>query len=109
MISYFVRYRGTMPDPLAFVRYYETRHASILRGFGNIRSLVLHQPAEWVDPFQVVPGRTLLLAQMTFDSASELNNALQLNARRLAREDFALFPKFEGEVTHEAMSGKVIF
>jgi|SRR5271166_1391272 len=109
MVSYFVRYRGTSPDPRAFSEYYATQHASILRGFGNIRSLVLHQPAEWADPFPVVRGETLLLAQMAFDSTKDLDEALQLDARRQAREDFLRFPKFVGEVTHEAMSGKVIF
>jgi uncharacterized protein (TIGR02118 family) len=109
MLSYFVRYRATLPDPRAFNEYYETQHASILRGFGNIRSLILHQPAEWMDPFPVVRGGTLLLAQMTFDSAKDLNEALQSNARAKAREDFHRFPKFSGEVTHEAMSRKVIF
>ena len=109
MISYFVRYRGTSPEPRAFVEYYETQHASFLRRFGNIRSLVLHQPAEWADPFPVVRGGTLLLAQMTFDRAKDLNETLQSDARSKAREDFGRFPEFTGEVTHEAMTGKVIF
>ena len=34
---------------------------------------------------------------------------LRSQARRLARDDFQRFPPFEGEVTHEAMIGKVIF
>ena len=109
MISYFVRYRGNSPEPRAFVDYYATQHASYLRQFGNIRSLVLHQPADWVDPFPIVRGGTLLLAQMTFDTAKDLDDALQSKARRLARDDFSRLPEFSGEVTHEAMSGKVIF
>jgi hypothetical protein len=32
-----------------------------------------------------------------------------LGARREAREDFHRFPPFEGEVTHEAMTTKVVF
>jgi uncharacterized protein (TIGR02118 family) len=109
MVSYFVRYRGASSDPDAFHSYYETRHAAMLRQFPGIRSLVLHRPAPWSDPFPVQRGGTLLLAQMQFDSASDLDSALRSDARRQARADFARFPPFSGEVTHEAMTGKMVF
>jgi uncharacterized protein (TIGR02118 family) len=109
MLSYFVRYRGASPDPGAFGTHYETRHAEILKQFPYIRSLILHTPAPWTDPFPVQRGETMLLAQMQFDSAGDLDQALRSEARRLARDDFQLFPPFDGEVTHEAMTGKVIF
>ena len=83
MVSYFVRYRGSSPDPDAFQTYYETRHAETLRRFPGIRSLMLHRPATWTDPFPVRPGGTLLLAQMTFDSATDLQ--LRCIRRRGAR------------------------
>ena len=109
MVSYFVRYRGSSSDTEAFQAHYETRHAAILREFPNIRSLVLHRPAAWTDPFPVRRGESMLLAQMQFDSSAELDAALRSEARRLARDDFHRFPPFEGEVSHEAMRGKVIF
>ena len=109
MVSYFVQYRGTASDPRGFRDYYETRHAVILREFTNIRSLILHRPAEWVDPFPVQQAGTLLLAQMVFDSTQDLDGALKSDARRRARDDFLLFPEFAGEITHQAMSSKVIF
>ena len=109
MISYFVRYRGSSSDPDAFQTHYETRHAAILRQFPNIRSLILHRPAAASDPFPVRPGESMLLAQMQFDSAADLNAALRSEARRQARDDFYRFPPFDGEVTHEAMAAKIIF
>jgi uncharacterized protein (TIGR02118 family) len=109
MVLYFVRYRGASPSQEVFETYYENQHAAILKQFPNIRSLILHCPAPWTDPFPVRRGETMLLAQMQFDSAGDLNNALRSQARRLARDDFQRFPPFDGEVTHEAMSGKVIF
>jgi hypothetical protein len=109
MISYFVRYRGAFPDPAAFHARYESRHADILRGFPAIRSLVLHAPVAWADPFPVKPGGSALVAQMIFDSAGDLDAALRSIARRRARDDFGHFPPFEGEVTHEAMAGRTIF
>jgi uncharacterized protein (TIGR02118 family) len=109
MISYFVRYRGSAADPAAFADYYATHHAAILKHLPGIRSLSLHEPAAWSDPFPVRDDRTALLAQMTFDTPADLQRALRSDARRLAREDFARFPQFSGEVTHQAMRAKVIF
>ncbi len=109
MVSYFVRYRGSSADPDAFHAHYETRHAAILRQFPAIRSLILHRPAAWTDPFPVRCGETFLLAQMQFDGAGDLDAALKSDARRRARDDFHRFPSFAGEITHEAMIGKVIF
>ncbi len=109
MISYFVRYRGAPADPAAFAAYYATEHAAILKRFPGIRSLALHQPTPWSDPFRVREDGTALLAQMVFDTPADLGRALRSDARRLAREDFARFPPFTGEVTHQAMSGTVLF
>lgn len=109
MVSYFVRYKGVAADPAAFVDYYAQRHAAILKDFSGIRSLILHTPQTWTDPFPVNPAGSLLLAQMTFDDASALDTALRSDARRAARQDFAHFPAFEGEVTHQAMKAEVIF
>ena len=109
MISYFVRYRGSAADPAAFVEYYARRHAAILKDFSGIRSLSLYEPTVWNDPFPVRPDGTALLAQMTFDSLPDLERALHSEARRRAREDFGRFPPFSGEVTHQAMSGRIVF
>jgi uncharacterized protein (TIGR02118 family) len=109
MVSYFVRYRGSSPDPAAFRAYYRDRHAEFLKQFPTIKSLVLYTPAGFKDPFPIRPAGTMLLAQMTFDSTAELNAALHSDARRRARDDFSHFPPFEGEVTHEALSAEVVF
>lgn len=105
MVSYFVRYHGSSIDPDAFRTYYQTRHADLLRQFPNIRSLVLHGSTEWADPFPVRRGDTFLLAQMVFDNAGDLDAAL----RSQARDDFQRFPSFDGDATHEAMAGKIVF
>jgi uncharacterized protein (TIGR02118 family) len=109
MVSYFIRYRGTAADPAGFTAYYETRHAAVLKRFPGIRSLVMHTPTAWHDPCPVRPAGSLLLAQMVFDSAEALDAALLSAARKDARDDFQRFPPFDGEVTHEALTAKVIF
>jgi uncharacterized protein (TIGR02118 family) len=109
MVSYFVRYRGLASEPDAFLAHYENEHAAILRRVPKIRSLILHRPTSWNDPMPVRRSETFLLAQMKFESAGELDAALRSEARREARDDFHCFPAFSGEVTHEAMIGKVVF
>src|SRR5215217_7523153 len=103
MVSYWVRYRGKAADPAAFLAYYQNTHSSILQRFPGIKSLVLHTPVDFRDPFPVHIGDTMLLAQMSFDSSAALNRALASEARKAARDDFQRFPDFEGEVTHEAL------
>jgi uncharacterized protein (TIGR02118 family) len=109
MISYFVRYRGSAADPVGFVDYYAMQHAAILKEFPGIRGLSLHEPAAWNDPFPVRDDSTALLAQMTFDTPADLQHALHSEARHRARDDFKRFPSFSGEVTHQAMSSRIVF
>ncbi len=109
MVSYFVSYRGSTPDPAAFLRRYAEGHARVLAEFPGIRSLVLHTPVGCSDPFPVTPAGRLLLAQMSFDSLAALEVALASEARQRARADFRRFPPFEGTVTHQAMAARKVF
>ena len=109
MVSYFVRYRGNAANPAAFLAHYRDQHAAILRCFPGIQSLVLHTPAAVRDPLPVHAGGTALLAQMIFENSAALAGALQSEARRQARGDFARLRAFDGEITHEALAGEVIF
>ena len=107
--SYIVRYHGTAPDPEAFLRHYREDHARILRDFAGIRGLTLHRGADFTDPFPVNKGGNLLIAQMSFDDVAALNAALASPARARARNDFANFPRFDGDVTHQAFVSERIF
>ena len=98
-----------LPQSAAFQAYYEARHAEILKQFPDIRSLVLHRPPHGQIRLRYGEGKPCCSRQMQFDSVGALDNALRSEARRLARDDFQRFPPFDGEVTHEAMTGKVIF
>ena len=107
--SYIVRYHGTAPDPRSFVNHYRKSHAPILQKFPGIGSLVLHQGADFTDPFPVNPGGNLLIAEMTFDGLPSLNAALASSARAEARDDFGNFPAFDGEVTPQAFVSERLF
>jgi uncharacterized protein (TIGR02118 family) len=108
-VSYLIRYEGTPGDPERFHAHYATTHARILRDMPGIRSLILHRPTAWNDPFPVQPGDLHLLAQMVFDSSADLDRALASEARVRAREDFANFPPFTGTVRHQALLQELIF
>lgn len=108
-VSYFVRYEGEAKNASAFIEHYRTQHAPILARFPGIRELVLHTPIDWHDPCPVHPGNFVLLAQMVFDSREELLAALASSLRFEAREDFASFPPFDGEVFHQAMAGETLY
>lgn len=107
--SYIVRYQGTAADKAGFLTHYREKHAPILQQFPGIGSLVLHQGADFSDPFPVNPGGNLLIAEMTFDDLPALNAALASSARAEARDDFGNFPSFDGEVTHQAFVSERIF
>jgi len=108
-VSYLVRYQGSASDPQALVDYYSQQHARILQRFPAIQGLTLHTPLSCTDPFPTSPGGVALLAQMVFESPADLNAALQSDARAEAREDFSNFPKFQGDVLHQAMQAEKIF
>src|SRR5687768_15750671 len=102
-VAYFVRYRGLPQPQAAFVEYYRSRHAPLLRAFPGIRSLVIHTPAAWHDPQGVSADGSDFLAEMQFSNLDDLSAALRSPARERAREDFANLPRGEATVTHQAM------
>lgn len=102
-VSYFVRYDVTAPDLPHFLEYYRRHHVPILARWPGIRSVVLHTATEWSDPSPVNRGGAVLLAQLEFDSAADLQAALASRERMQARRDFESFPPFDGTVTHQAM------
>lgn len=108
-VSYFVRYEGRAENREAFIDYYRGTHAAILKRFPGIRKLILHVPAEWNDPCPVRKGNFALLAQMVFDSAADLQAALESRERQEAREDFSNFPPFHGEIFHQATASEEVY
>jgi uncharacterized protein (TIGR02118 family) len=108
-VSYFVRYEGQAESPEAFLSHYRDHHVPILARFPGIRRIILHTPTAWHDPFPVKPDRFALIAQMIFDTADDLDKALQSEARATAREDFASFPPFHGLVCHQAAVSQEVF
>jgi len=107
-VSYFVRYQGAADDADAFVQHYRTQHVPFLQQFPRIRGIVLHRPVDWRDPFPVNPAGDVLLAQMVFDSATDLNAALASEARARARADMPNFPRFTGSISHQAMAQEIL-
>jgi uncharacterized protein (TIGR02118 family) len=108
-VSYFVRYDITAVDAQRFVDRYREVHVPLLARWPGIRRVVLHTPLDWHDPFTVNRGRTVLLAQLEFESIAAMEAALQSEGRAAAREDFKQFPPYEGSVVHQAMAQDEVF
>lgn len=104
--SYFVLYTGRADEPMAFVDRYRSQHAPILARWPGTRSITLHTPLSWTDPYAVRPSGLALAAQMTFDSPAALHRALASPERAEARADFGTFPPFHGDVFHQAMTSE---
>jgi uncharacterized protein (TIGR02118 family) len=108
-VSYFVRYDITAVDAKRFVDRYREVHVPLLARWPGIRRVLLHTPLDWHDPFTVNRGRTVLLAQLEFESVEAMEAALQSEGRAAAREDFKQFPSYEGSVVHQAMAQDEVF
>ncbi|HEY3074862.1 MAG TPA: EthD family reductase [Burkholderiales bacterium] len=108
-VSYFVRYDITAAEAERFVERYREVHVPLLARWPGIRRVMLHTPLDWRDPFTVNRGRTVLLAQLEFESVESMEAALQSGARAAAREDFKQFPPYEGSVVHQAMAQDEVF
>jgi uncharacterized protein (TIGR02118 family) len=108
-VSYFVRYEGEAEDWEAFFSNYRHHHVPILIRFPGIRQIVLHTPIPAHDPFPVEGDRFALLVQLVFDTAEDLQRALDSEARAAAREHFAHFPVFHGPVRHQAVLSQDVY
>ena len=107
--NYIVSYQGPEYKTDEFINYYQQQHAQILQKFTSITSLVLHQATNFQDPFPVTASTNTLVAQMTFKNLSDLNLALQSEARAMARKDFQNFLEGNSKVTHQAYNSERIF
>jgi uncharacterized protein (TIGR02118 family) len=102
-VSYFVRYDIAVSDLSAFLDRYRSVHVPMVAAWPGLQRMVIHTPVEWSDPFPVNRGRTVLLAQLEFESEAAMNQAFASRERAEAREDFKRFMTFEGTVVHQAM------
>jgi uncharacterized protein (TIGR02118 family) len=103
-VSYFVRYDIAAPDLKGFLERYRTVHVPLVARWPGLQRMVLHTPVEWRDPFPVNRGRSILMAQLEFETEEAMNLAFASPERAAAREDFKRFMTFEGTVMHQAMA-----
>jgi uncharacterized protein (TIGR02118 family) len=102
-VSYFIRYDVNVRDVAEFVEFYRAKHVPVLARWPGLRRVVLHTPIDWSDTWPVNRGHAVLLAQLEFDNAEDLQAAFASPERAAARADAANFPPYEGVVTHQAL------
>lgn len=105
-VSYFVFYRGQAEKPEAFIDHYRNIHVPILSTWPGIESIRLHTPLDWSDTHPVRKAGIALAAEMTFRTVVEFQQALRSEERMAARRDFKRFPRFVGDVFHQAMASE---
>lgn len=109
-VSYFIRYVGTTADAEAYFDHYRHKHSEFIKKYPRIRGCKLHHPIEWNDPAPVTKDQVLLLAELIFDSAEDLDFALASEARQNSRKDFNNFPVLENsDIRHLATRTEVLF
>lgn len=108
-VSYFVIYRGISEDPDRFLAHYRDVHVPILKRWPGMQRIQLHVGADWTDPEPVKRAGAALIVEMTFDSEEALQTALASDERSLARADFGRFPRFSGEVVHQATISECVY
>ena len=101
-VAYLVIYEGQPDDPEAFLDYYLHHHLPIIWTWPRIRQIEIEVPTDG-DDAMANPSDIFLIARFLFDSAEELQAALQSPERLKAREDSYNFPPFTGTMRHQAV------
>ena len=102
-IIYLVEYQRPADDEAAFIDYYCANHPPILAELPEIRRLEIYTPVEWSNPLALDRADTMLICDVSFDSAEALTAALHSEVRQRLRDDYNLFPPFSGRVGHYPM------
>ena len=102
-VSYFVLYRGSADDPVAFVERYRKVHVPILLRWPGVLRVAIHTPANASDPKSTSHAGLAMMAEIVFEDEAALAAALNSDERQEARQDFARFPPFDGDVLHQAL------
>ncbi len=99
---YLVIYDGAPENPQEFLRFYAEEHVPIMWTLPGIRGIEIEVGAPAEDPLAQDAG-IFMIARFRFDSLADLQAALSSPARRLARADMGKFPKFRGQIRHQAV------
>lgn len=102
-VTYLVHYRRPADDEAHFVRYYLDNHPAIMARLPRIRRLEIYTPVAVSTAPPLPSADSMLICDVSFDSAAELDASLASDVRMLLREDFHSFPPYDGPVTHFAM------
>lgn len=90
MLKFCVFYHGKPEDPAAFDSYYWDHHLPIVARWPHVKRIVLSKGEPEDDIYQV--------AEIYFDSRTEMETALSSPERKAASEDAKKFPRFNGEI-----------
>ena len=108
-VSFVVRYYRPIDREREFTEYYIAHHPPIMARFPGIRNIYCYLPVEWRRTNSIAQSECFLGNEIVFDSVESLAAALNSDVRHDLREDYRHFLPHEGDVTHFAMSRRVLF
>jgi uncharacterized protein (TIGR02118 family) len=108
-VSFVVRYYRPIERERQFTDYYVGHHPPIMARFPGIRNIYCYLPVACKGVSSVTPSGSFLGNEIVFDSIEDLAAALHSDVRHDLRADYRHFLPHEGEVTHFAMSRRVLF
>jgi uncharacterized protein (TIGR02118 family) len=93
MVKFCVFYCGKPEDPAAFDTYYRDHHLPIVTRWPRIKRIAISKGLPGEEIYQI--------AELYFDSRTEMEAALRSPERALAAEDAKKLPRFIGEVKRQ--------
>ncbi len=108
--SYLVHYPGAAKDFGEWINYYLTHHPQIMKDFPKIREIEIFTRVDWLDAMPSSWERVYYMQRnkQIFDSAADLEAAIQSPVRHTMRADFEKFPEFSGSNLHAPMATLIL-
>lgn len=106
--SYVVHYPGPAEDISAWLGHYLNGHPPVMRKFPGIRWIEILSRVDWCTALPVERVEHIQRNRIVFDSAADLEAALQSPVRYEMRQDYHTFPPYEGGNFHYPMATETI-
>lgn len=102
-VDYFIMFKGSGVDPVAFRDDYKRRNGAALSALPGAELVLLHTPLPSHDPYLADKDPPLLLVQVKFASREAAEAALASPARQEIEDGFGGLQVTNGRIVHETL------
>jgi len=103
-VSYQAFYQVTTKDREAFLDNYRNKHIPVLLTFPGLEKLVVREKIDWTDGHDGPAKDFLIIVEFVFADIQAMEAGITSERRLAAKESFATFPEFSGDVWHQGMA-----